>query len=277
MKYKLSNKIASFAVVGLSVMSVNAQTTHNWDYSWDRNVDGFPGGTDNGGKWNKISMTMGTELVDNGPIGGGSSLNNYTWVKNTSFSLDVEIGNYSYGDVDSLFMVITNNASGPDTADADWTALYFDGAGTVHAAAYANDPTTGHSFTPILSTAYSHNNGGGGAGTNTKFSLDLNATQLQSFHTGMATSFGYPFDNTGATTGNSTTPYRMGLWANSYLDGAVASGPNSGGGIDWKVRDTGRIGKIDLVDDLTPTPVPEPSSTLLLGLGSLGLIVRRKR
>ncbi|MCP5537345.1 MAG: PEP-CTERM sorting domain-containing protein [Akkermansiaceae bacterium] len=282
MKKITSSLFIGCAVSLLVLPSVHAQVTATWDYSWDRVSDGFPGGSDNGGHWNSLDMSMSTAVIDNGPIGGSSPLNDYTWVKDTAFSINVNIGNWDWGDADALFLVITNSAAAPDTANADWTALYLDGSGNYYAAVYANSPTSTHNVLPLMTGTYSKTTTGSGTGTDTIFSLSFSESELATLATGPGGAswegFGYPFDNDGDTTGNSDTPYRMGLWGRSYLDGALSVSSGSKG-VSWTVIDTGRIGTIDLVHDFEkgPTTIPEPSSALLVTAAGLGLMLRRRR
>lgn len=274
---------AAFIVTaGTSMAQVNA----TWDYDWDRATGGFPGGSDDGGRWNSLSMSMSTQVIDNGPNPNGSSFpRDYSWVKNNSFNISATLGNWDWGDVDALFLVITNNPAAPTTTDADWTALYLDGNGNFYATEYANAPTSTHSFTPFMTGTYSKTSTGSGTGTETTFSLAVSEAQLAQLATGNGAAnwegFGYPFDNDGDTAGNQFTPYRMGLWGRAYLDGALTVSSGSKG-VTWQVDNSGRIGTIDLVTDFDdgPTsisPVPESSSAALLALGLLSVISRRKR
>ncbi len=264
------------ALSALLTITSHAQVVSgNWDYTWDGNLNG----NNNGGTWTDVEMSMQTSLINtNTNTIGGVPL--YNWVSNDSFSLKTSLVG---GGTQELFAVVTNDAAAPTTTSANWTALYFDKNGTVHAGTYSNSPLSSHSFTPFLTASYLRTVDIS-TGTVT-FDLSLDQSQLAALNSGPPGAgagwegFGYPFDNDGQTAGNAATPYRMGIWMRSYGKGALGVGVNPDGSVDWKILDPNSVGTFDDNEDFTdgPTIVPEPSSSLLSLVGITGLLFRRKR
>lgn len=274
----MNKTLKNFGLLGLSTLLVTTASAQvvsgDWNYSWDGSLDG----SNAGGTWTDVDMSMTTSLTANGTAPGGTPL--YNWVSNDAFSLDVTLNHVGgITPTEALFAVITNDAAAPTTSDANWTALYFDPNGTtVYAAPYANDPFVDHQVTPFKTYSYTRTT----TSSNTTFSLSLNSVQLGELGVGPGTSnwegFGYPYDNDGETAGNSSTPYRMGIWMRSYAQGSVVAN-ESGGKVRWDIQNPSLIGTFDDAEDFVKGPeiVPEPSSSLLLLLGASSMIFRRKK
>lgn len=137
-------------------------------------------------------------------------------------------------------------------------------SGNYYATPYANSPFTTHTFSPFLTGTYSKSSTGTGTGRDTTFAFSFSESQLSTLAIANGAAgwegFGYPFDNGGDTTGNATTPYRMGLWGRFYLDGALTVNVEPRGDVTWDVIKSDLVGTIDLVHDFNagPTTVPEP-------------------
>ena len=133
---------------------------------------------------------------------------------------------------------------------------------------------------------------GGGDGIISQLATRDSTTGVNTFDgsgiTRGTTSFGAGFDDINNLTGADTVSYQFaGLLPDGHQRGTVidqVTDPDTTtGGFTWHLANTGTnsIAAGTLfgltMDGAIATPVPEPSSTALLGLTSLALVLRRKR
>jgi hypothetical protein len=229
-----------------------------WQYSWDNTQSLF--GNNDGGTWRFVSFTQ----------------DDVSGILSGEITLDTSINH-----TDALWLSVTHGPT-PDSASGNYAGIYLH-EGRMIVRPYDSSPVDDHYLSNIIyDSGYSVSD----LGSMRTFSFSLDTNIVNSWAGGGLSwgGIGFPRNALGETGGDLWTPYRIGAWIRSFADNSVDIVPGSLSpvpstddlwDVTWGDGGDNNIGTWD-IGNATVTPVPEPSSALMAGLGAM-ILVRRKR
>ena len=222
-------------------------TNNVWGWNWDSTVDTLNGGNEGGG-WRTLSFAQ--------DLATGNLA--------VTATMDVTT-NATQG----LWFMI-NNGPDPTSTDPTYAAVYLFN-GSYYVTPYASNPTTTHTLGTIITSGTYTTSLVGNIRT---FSLTLPVNTINSWAGGGATwkGIGFPLNAQGNAAGNSTSPYRIGVWARSFADGSVNyNAATRAWTVTWGGGADPNIDTWDLVDDFQSPCCPLVIKPATLPSGSTGI------